>query len=106
PRRARPAERTHRGDTLTAPPLPCDGAAGNAGWTRALDSFGRKPTLSVDRLVRQVMFMPYGIENAESAREGDSENPGKVPHSASLIETGRIVLNTLRSHLPAHDSEH
>jgi hypothetical protein len=44
--------------------------------------------LSVDRLVRQMVLMPNGIENAESAGESDSEYPGKVPHSASSIETG------------------
>jgi hypothetical protein len=35
-----------------------------------------------------MVLMPNGIKNAESAGESDSENPGKVPHSASSIETG------------------
>jgi hypothetical protein len=45
-------------------------------------------SLNVDRLVRQMVLMPNGIENTERAGESDSEYPGKVPHSASSIETG------------------
>jgi hypothetical protein len=32
--------------------------------------------LGVDRLVREVMLMPYGIEDTERTGEGDTENPG------------------------------
>ncbi len=54
--------------------------------------------LSVDRFVWQVVLMPYGVENAEHAGEADAENPGKVPHAASSIETGRIALDLARRH--------
>jgi hypothetical protein len=70
-----------------------------------LDSFGRKANLSVDRLVRQVMLMPYSIENAESACKSHSQNPSKVPHVPSSIEIGRIALDLSRGHRPAHGVE-
>jgi hypothetical protein len=41
--------------------------------------------LSVDRFVWQVMFVPHGIENTERTGEGDTENPGEVPHCVSSI---------------------
>src|SRR5712671_3422911 len=44
----------------------------------------RKSTLSVDRLVWQMMLMPYSIEDAEGTCESDSQNPGKVPHASLL----------------------
>jgi len=70
-----------------------------------IDKRVRKLTLTVDRLVRQVMLMPYGIENAESACEGDSQNPRKVPHVPSSIEIGRIAFDLACGHRPAQGTE-
>jgi hypothetical protein len=33
-----------------------------------------------DALIRQLMLMPNGIENAAAARKTKAENPGEIPH--------------------------